>query len=117
MKFEEPDVRATHGSEKESCNTADVIRPGFAGCVEMLKSLLDFNPETYGLPRFEDTVCGVVPLHPIWHLKGPVVRGFGRGSKDLGIPTANIETIALQVWMLSSSSSCVKKPGWQKIVT
>lgn len=67
-----------------------------AGCVALLKSLLDFKPESYGLPRFEDTVGGVVPLHPMWHLKGPVVRGFGRGSKELGIPTANLETIALQ---------------------
>jgi len=24
-----------------------------------------------------------------FYLKGPVVKGFGRGSKDLGIPTAN----------------------------
>lgn len=65
--------------------------------MELLKSLLDFKPERYSLPRFEDTVSGVVPLHPIWHLKGPVVKGFGRGSKELGIPTANIDTIAIQV--------------------
>ena len=68
-----------------------------AGMVEILKSLLDFKPESYGLPGFEDTVLGVVPLHPNWRFKGRVVRGFGRGSKELGIPTANINTIALQV--------------------
>lgn len=65
--------------------------------MEILASLLDFQPGKFGLPGFEDTVCGVVPLHPAWRLKGEVVRGFGRGSKELGIPTANIDTKALQV--------------------
>ncbi|XP_042516520.1 bifunctional riboflavin kinase/FMN phosphatase-like isoform X1 [Macadamia integrifolia] len=34
---------------------------------------------------------GTLPLEP-WHIGGPVVKGFGRGSKVLGIPTANIST-------------------------
>lgn len=63
----------------------------------MLQSLLDFRPETYGLPPFDDLVSGVVPLHPEWQLKGEVIKGFGRGSRELGIPTANLDTIALQV--------------------
>ena len=71
-----------------------------AGCVAVLPSLLDFRPESYGLPPFHDTVSGVVPLHPAWRLKGPVVKGFGRGSRELGIPTANLEATALQVWSL-----------------
>jgi riboflavin kinase len=29
------------------------------------------------------------PPFPIY-LKGPVIKGFGRGSKELGIPTANL---------------------------
>jgi len=29
------------------------------------------------------------PPYPIY-LKGPVIKGFGRGSKELGIPTANL---------------------------
>jgi FAD synthase len=29
-------------------------------------------------------------LNPILKLKGPVIHGFGRGSKELGIPTANL---------------------------
>ncbi len=29
-------------------------------------------------------------------LKGPVVHGFGRGSKSLGIPTANLEAESLK---------------------
>lgn len=34
--------------------------------------------------------------YPI-RLRGPVVKGFGRGSKDLGIPTANIPLTGLSV--------------------
>jgi hypothetical protein len=29
---------------------------------------------------------GTLPIEP-WHIGGPVVKGFGRGSKVLGIPT------------------------------
>ena len=29
-------------------------------------------------------------------LSGPVIRGFGRGSKTLGIPTANLDADALE---------------------
>ncbi|KAI4318706.1 hypothetical protein MLD38_032381 [Melastoma candidum] len=35
----------------------------------------------------EDTL----PIEP-WHIGGPVIEGFGRGSKVLGIPTANLST-------------------------
>ena len=63
----------------------------------MLPSLLDFKPEQYGLPPFEDMISGVVPLEPVWKLKGKVVKGFGRGSKELGIPTANLDAGSLQV--------------------
>lgn len=68
-----------------------------AGCCSVLPSLLDFKPEQYGLPPFEDTIHGVVPLEPVWRLKGKVVKGFGRGSKELGIPTANLDAASLQV--------------------
>ncbi|KAL3155731.1 hypothetical protein ABBQ32_012751 [Trebouxia sp. C0010 RCD-2024] len=67
-----------------------------AGCCSVLPSLLDFKPEQYGLPAFEDLIRGVVPLEPVWKLKGKVVKGFGRGSKELGIPTANLDAASLQ---------------------
>ena len=67
-----------------------------AGCCEVLSSLLDFQPSQYGLPAFEDLICGVTPMHPPWRLVGTVVKGFGRGSKELGIPTANLDSSALQ---------------------
>ncbi|MBA0745627.1 hypothetical protein Gogos_008198 [Gossypium gossypioides] len=32
---------------------------------------------------------GTLPTEP-WYISGPVIKGFGRGSKVLGIPTANL---------------------------
>ena len=40
--------------------------------------------------------AGVVALSPVVTLKGPVVHGFGRGSKQLGIPTANLPAEELE---------------------
>ncbi|QHO58817.1 hypothetical protein HN51_013157 [Arachis hypogaea] len=58
---------------------------------EVINSLLDLRPEKWGLPPFEDWVDGTLPLDP-WYIGGPVIKGFGRGSKVLGIPTANLST-------------------------
>lgn len=38
----------------------------------------------------------VIPVEPPWQLRGTVVKGFGRGSKELGIPTANLDSASLQ---------------------
>lgn len=77
--------------------------PCCAGCCAVLPSLFDFRPEAYGLPPFEDYVVGeVVPVAPPWCLKGTVVKGFGRGSRELGIPTANLDSKSLQVRFLSA---------------
>lgn len=56
---------------------------------EVLNSLLDLHPENWGLPPFEDWVEDTLPIEP-WYIGGPVIKGFGRGSKVLGIPTANL---------------------------
>lgn len=54
----------------------------YASCkCDLLKTLLDLRPEAYGLPAFEDYVHGTVPLEEPWRIKGPVVKGFGRGSR------------------------------------
>ena len=34
-----------------------------------------------------------------WLLKGEVIKGFGRGSKELGIPTANLDHKCL-IWAM-----------------
>ena len=39
---------------------------------------------------------GPSPPFPI-RLSGPIIKGFGRGSKELGIPTANIPIAGLSV--------------------
>ncbi|KAE9607184.1 putative riboflavin kinase [Lupinus albus] len=56
---------------------------------EVISSLLDLQLKNWGLPPFEDWVEGTLPLDR-WYIGGPVVKGFGRGSKVLGIPTANL---------------------------
>ncbi|PSS10292.1 Riboflavin kinase [Actinidia chinensis var. chinensis] len=58
---------------------------------EVINSLLDLQPAKWGLPPFEDWIEGTLPIEP-WHIGGPVTKGFGRGSKVLGIPTANLST-------------------------
>lgn len=65
--------------------------------VEILPSLLAFHPERYGLPPFSDFIANTVPLDPVWRINGTVVRGFGRGSKELGIPTANLDAASVHV--------------------
>ncbi|KAL3377376.1 hypothetical protein AABB24_003666 [Solanum stoloniferum] len=56
---------------------------------EVINSLLDLQLEKWGLPAFQDRIEGTLPLEP-WCIGGPVIKGFGRGSKVLGIPTANL---------------------------
>ncbi|XP_047329254.1 bifunctional riboflavin kinase/FMN phosphatase-like [Impatiens glandulifera] len=63
----------------------------FTAADEVINSLLDLHPEKWGLPPFEDWVEATLPLEP-WHIYGPVIKGYGRGSKVLGIPTANLST-------------------------
>ncbi|RZC66834.1 hypothetical protein C5167_010528 [Papaver somniferum] len=58
---------------------------------EMINSLLDLRPEIWGLPPFQDWINGTLPIEP-WYIGGPVIKGYGRGSKVLGIPTANLST-------------------------
>ncbi|KAF2745325.1 riboflavin kinase [Sporormia fimetaria CBS 119925] len=54
-------------------------------------------PQKPSTPR--DPIAG--PQHPEspypLRLRGPVIKGFGRGSKDLGIPTANIPIEGLDI--------------------
>ncbi|CAJ2678425.1 unnamed protein product [Trifolium pratense] len=58
---------------------------------EVINSLLDLQLEKWGLPPFADWVERTLPVDP-WYIGGPVIKGFGRGSKVLGIPTANLST-------------------------
>ncbi|CAI7879767.1 unnamed protein product [Closterium sp. NIES-54] len=61
----------------------------YSSAHQILASLLDFQPTDWGLPPFTDWVHASLPIDP-WYMKGPVIKGYGRGSKILGIPTANL---------------------------
>ncbi|KAJ6735874.1 RIBOFLAVIN KINASE [Salix viminalis] len=81
---------------------------------EVISSLLDLQPEFWGLPPFDDWIDGTLPLET-WHIGGPVVKGFGRGSKVLGIPTANLSTKGYSA-LLSEHPSGVYF-GWARLST
>nr|CAB3494501.1 unnamed protein product [Digitaria exilis] len=64
----------------------------FSTADEVINSLLDIRPENWGLPPFNDWVEGTLPIEP-YFIGGPVIKGFGRGSKVLGIPTENFSDV------------------------
>lgn len=49
----------------------------------------------------------ITVLSPPLFIKGPVVKGFGRGSKTLGIPTANFDEETLRAAQLDETLSGV----------
>eukprot|EP00353_Schmidingerella_taraikaensis_P006718 CAMPEP_0185593756 /NCGR_PEP_ID=MMETSP0434-20130131/72531_1 /TAXON_ID=626734 ORGANISM="Favella taraikaensis, Strain Fe Narragansett Bay" /NCGR_SAMPLE_ID=MMETSP0434 /ASSEMBLY_ACC=CAM_ASM_000379 /LENGTH=186 /DNA_ID=CAMNT_0028220585 /DNA_START=541 /DNA_END=1099 /DNA_ORIENTATION=+ len=53
-------------------------------------NLASLQAEISTLPEFADWKLHV-PIEPALVLEGTVVKGFGRGSKQLGVPTANVE--------------------------
>ncbi|XP_050368482.1 bifunctional riboflavin kinase/FMN phosphatase isoform X2 [Argentina anserina] len=81
---------------------------------EVINSLLDLHPEKWGLPPFKDWIKDTLPIQP-WQIGGPVIKGFGRGSKMLGIPTANLST-ELYSTLLSEHPSGVYF-GWAGLPT
>lgn len=70
-----------------------------ASRITRLTTLLEFDPAPFGLDAFGDGIEGTVPFglnaDSVIRIRGQVVTGFGRGSKTLGIPTANVETMAV----------------------
>ncbi|KAI9310884.1 hypothetical protein BX666DRAFT_2003562 [Dichotomocladium elegans] len=55
-----------------------------------------------------------IPEHPYPHcISGTVVKGFGRGSKELGIPTANLSEDAIEAMCTDFSSGIYY--GWVQI--
>ncbi|XP_074331399.1 bifunctional riboflavin kinase/FMN phosphatase-like [Apium graveolens] len=86
----------------------------YSAADETINSLLDLQPEKWGLPPFQDWIETTLPIEP-WYIGGPVIKGFGRGSKVLGIPTANISTKKYS-GVLSEHPSGVYF-GWAKLST
>jgi len=61
-----------------------------------------------------DIVRGSIKVENFpFYLKGEVIRGFGRGSKQLGIPTANIPT--KEYASILSTFPCGVYYGWAKV--
>lgn len=48
-----------------------------------------------------DTIRNMLPLR----MTSTVVRGFGRGSSDLGIPTANLDRTAIKVYKAATANT------------
>lgn len=90
-----PGVAAGKAAEMEVVAVPSIPKQSqlFTEADEVINSLLDFQPERWGLPAFEDWIERTLPIEP-WYIGGPVIKGFGRGSKVLGIPTANLSTEA-----------------------
>mmetsp|Transcript_104155 Transcript_104155/g.179455 ORF Transcript_104155/g.179455 Transcript_104155/m.179455 type:complete len:392 (-) Transcript_104155:940-2115(-) len=84
-----------------------------AGADEVLKTVLDFKPENYGLTKFSDLVAGTVPRLPPLRISGEVIRGFGRGSKELGIPTANLPSDKLPELLCDAANGIYV--GWASV--
>ncbi|XP_009375260.2 bifunctional riboflavin kinase/FMN phosphatase [Pyrus x bretschneideri] len=88
-----PGVRAGKAAGMEVVAVPSIPKQSnlYTSADEVINSLLDLRPELWGLPPFQDWIKDTLPIEP-WHIGGPVVKGFGRGSKVLGIPTANLST-------------------------
>ncbi|KAI3680636.1 hypothetical protein L6452_35409 [Arctium lappa] len=86
-----PGITAAKAAEMEAVAVPSLPKQShlYAAADEVINSLLDLRPEKWGLPPFEDWIDSTLPLEP-WHIGGPVIKGYGRGSKVLGIPTANL---------------------------
>ncbi|KAK4195406.1 hypothetical protein QBC40DRAFT_343479 [Triangularia verruculosa] len=70
------------------------------------------NPSTR--PLLIGPPSGPSPPYP-YRMSGPVIPGFGRGSKDLGIPTANLPVnTPLTPWISSISSGVYF--GWASLL-
>ncbi|PIA37873.1 hypothetical protein AQUCO_02900011v1 [Aquilegia coerulea] len=81
---------------------------------EIVNSLLDLQPEKWGLPPFQDWIEGTLPIEP-WYIGGPVIKGYGRGSKFLGIPTANLSTEGYSTTLSEHPSGVYF--GWAGLLT
>jgi riboflavin kinase len=58
-------------------------------------------------------VGDTVPLHPLLRIRGTVVKGFGHGSRQLGIPTANIDADSLRTVLAEAVTGIFA--GWASV--
>eukprot|EP01018_Ginkgo_biloba_P017416 Gb_14637 [translate_table: standard] len=86
----------------------------YSSADHVLGSLLNLRPELWGLPPFEDWIANALPIEP-WYIGGPVIKGFGRGSKVLGIPTANLSPDNFST--ILTEQACGVYLGWAGLST
>lgn len=86
----------------------------YSSADEVINSLLDLRPEKWGLPPFKDWIEDTLSIEP-WYIGGPVIKGFGRGSKVLGIPTANLPAENFSAELLEHTSGVYF--GWAGLPT
>ncbi|KXZ54475.1 hypothetical protein GPECTOR_4g540 [Gonium pectorale] len=91
-----------------------------SGLVQLLPSLLAFQPASLGLPPFGDLLPrephpggGVIPMDRLVRIRGAVVKGFGRGSKELGIPTANVDPAVVAAALAEAVTGIYA--GWARL--
>lgn len=84
-----PAIRAGESNTLELCGNTLLPAAPSAGAAAM--SLFRFLPHAVPIAEYDE--LRVLP-DPVM-VKGTVVKGFGRGSKELGIPTANLDPEAL----------------------
>ncbi|KAE7995576.1 hypothetical protein FH972_000356 [Carpinus fangiana] len=111
-----PGVTAGKAAEMEVVAVPSIPKQSdlYTSADEVINSLLDLRPEKWGLPPFQDWIEGTLSIEP-WYIGGPVIKGFGRGSKVLGIPTANLSTDGYST-LLSEHPSGVYF-GWARVST
>eukprot|EP00854_Cymbomonas_tetramitiformis_P002360 gene2360-3090_t len=98
--------------------TAPVLWPSeieIATSVQLLSAAVDLaglKPEECLIVVTDLARC---QLAQVLRCKGPVVKGFGRGSKMLGIPTANLEAEALAASLQEVLPPCGIYGGWASV--
>lgn len=113
-----PPRRGSEGKRADRASPAPSVGP-LASDARLLErafplpSLLALSAETHGLPPFRDQVLGCTPVSPPWFLDGTIVRGFGRGSATLGIPTANLDPHAVGARLADAVTGVYA--GWARV--
>lgn len=106
-----PGVRAAKAARMEVIAVPSIPKRThlYTEADSVLSCLFDLQPEQWGLPPFEDWIANTLPIEP-WYIGGPVVKGFGRGSKMLGIPTANLTVDSFSSML--AQKACGVYLGW-----
>ncbi|XP_057814065.2 bifunctional riboflavin kinase/FMN phosphatase isoform X3 [Cryptomeria japonica] len=105
-----PGVRAAKAAGMEVVAVPSIPKQAhlYTEADTVLSNLFDLRPEHWGLPPFDDWIANTLPVEP-WYIGGPVIKGFGRGSKMLGIPTANLSA---DDFSILTQQACGVYFGW-----